>query len=312
MYRIDSLTTSTDRRRQRAEKDAWREWCNHVHGAIDVGLGTDHYNGAVTRQQTSRYQLVSWRADTERLTRHRRHVRADPRGVFEFVVPLRGSLYLGEDEPGATTLAPGSIAMVPIDQRLSFAHGDGSVALSMIVPYERVEHRFGLPVAAGIIRSDSGIAKVGRDLLVGLVRQRDSLTAADFDTACEHATDLICRGLSGDPQPVDAAGTDLIHEQVLRYVREHATDPQLTVRSLAVALGWSRRHIQAVLARRGTTAIDLIRNERLDLARSRLASPRFAGRTIASIAHSVGFTSPSAFSHAFRQRFGCPPRDVRR
>ncbi|WP_309237255.1 helix-turn-helix domain-containing protein [Actinomadura sp. BRA 177] len=97
-----------------------------------------------------------------------------------------------------------------------------------------------------------------------------------------------------------------------RYVREHATDPGLTGTAMAQHLGWSLRQIQLALQRAGTTPRELIREERLRLVRDRLRNPLYRHVTITDLAHATGFSSASALSHAFRQRFGVSPRELRR
>lgn len=118
---------------------------------------------------------------------------------------------------------------------------------------------------------------------------------------------MFCLAAAGDSaRPVNIGAP-----AVLDAARRHAIDPDLTVSEMAHEIGWSPRYVQAVLARARTSASDLIRAERLELARTRLASPVFADRNVADIATSVGFGSPSAFSSAFRRRFGGSPREFR-
>jgi transcriptional regulator GlxA family with amidase domain len=69
--------------------------------------------------------------------------------------------------------------------------------------------------------------------------------------------------------------------------------------------------VQLILHRSGTTPTDLIRRERLSLARSLLEDPRQRHRTIAAIAAECGFGSAAAFTKAFHASFGVPPRDIR-
>ena len=110
-------------------------------------------------------------------------------------------------------------------------------------------------------------------------------------------------GMSPEPALVEK-----VRAAVLRYVRAHATEPDLSLPAVAAAVGWSARHIQAVLSRTGESFSDAVRGERLDLARDRLTDPRWAARGISFIADSVGYGSASAFSTAFSRRFGRSPR----
>lgn len=91
-----------------------------------------------------------------------------------------------------------------------------------------------------------------------------------------------------------------------------ACDRDLDVVGIARALGWSARYVQQVLQAANTTSRDLIRRERLNVARTRLVSASWSTYSIAEIAHSCGFGSHASFATAFREEFGTTPREARR
>ncbi|KAB2385918.1 helix-turn-helix domain-containing protein [Actinomadura montaniterrae] len=80
---------------------------------------------------------------------------------------------------------------------------------------------------------------------------------------------------------------------------------------MAHGLGWSLRQVQLALQQAGTTPRELIREERLRLVRDRLRDPRPRHVSISALGHAAGIPSPSAFSAAYRRRFGESPRDTR-
>jgi AraC-like DNA-binding protein len=67
-----------------------------------------------------------------------------------------------------------------------------------------------------------------------------------------------------------------------------------------------------VLQSSGTTARDLIRDQRLELARARLVSPGWADVTVADIASACGMSSHSLFTAAYRAKYGMTPSAARR
>jgi AraC-like DNA-binding protein len=274
-------------------------------------FASDSYRGHVIRQRTAAYQLIGWTSEAELITRSTRGIRRDPRGLCELLVPLKGDLFVGRDEP-ESRLRPGAMALVPVDSPFKIAHETGAVALTLLVPHERVARRFGPAAECGQrVLADKGLPRVSRDLLVSLLRERSDLSGGDFDSGCDRVVDLFWLAAAGETRLPEQSGATAVVDSVRGYVREHATDPDLSVAALATAIGWSSRYIQAILARQGTSASELIRSERLELARTRLANPAFASHTVASIAASVGFNSPSAFTSAFRRHFGYPPRKAR-
>lgn len=310
-YRIDGLVTGIGRSLTGARADgAWREWCNGVHGEFDISFHDEGYRGDVIRQRTSEYQLVSWTGQEEYVRRDARGIRNDPRGHYELFMPLRGELHVGTDTTDSP-LRPGEMALVSIDSPFVLAHDDGASAIALLVPEYRVARHLGSQAGAGLrLRGGRGLGRVTRDLAAALVDERERLSAAEFDAACDRTVDLFCLAASGSEDGNGVADDD-VRAAVLRYVRAHATDSDLSLAGVAAAVGWSARQVQSVLSRTGETFSDAVRGERLDLARARLTDPKWADKGITFVAGSVGYGSASAFSTAFRRKFGRSPRAFR-
>lgn len=148
-------------------------------------------------------------------------------------------------------------------------------------------------------------------MLDGLYAERDDLTDAQFNAVSDRVVELLCMLTTGDDRPDGARHLSDVETVVRRHVRENAADPGLTGTSMARALGWSLRQIQLALQHAGTTPRDLIREERLRLVRERLRCGDCERLTITDLAYASGFSSASALSTAFRQRFGVSPREMR-
>ncbi|MCZ4512723.1 helix-turn-helix transcriptional regulator [Streptomyces sp. ActVer] len=121
----------------------------------------------------------------------------------------------------------------------------------------------------------------------------------------------MCLAAEGGNDSAPTGQRATVEAAIRRYIREHACDRDLDVVGVARALGWSARYVQQVLQAANTTARDLIRRERLNVARSRLASASWSTYSIAEIAHSCGFGSHASFATAFRSEFGMTPREAR-
>lgn len=309
MYQLDTLTARAD---DADSVQAWHEWCSGIHGTLQIALDTEAFQGITARQRTATYELVNWCSGEEMIARSSRDIRGDERGHYEILVPLDGSQYIG-DSGADERLAPGAMALLPIDSPFHLAHGSGASAVTLLVPAQRLDDRIARSGGGRQTRilGDAGLPRVCRDLIVSLYAARDDLSGSEFDLICDRVVDLFSLAVVGDSQVPLETGGDAVYAAVRRYIRENATDPDLSIGSMAADISWSPRYIQAVLARHGTTATDLIRTERLELARTRLTSPAFARHNVAAVGASVGFGSPSAFAAAFRRHFGATPRDVR-
>jgi AraC-like DNA-binding protein len=69
------------------------------------------------------------------------------------------------------------------------------------------------------------------------------------------------------------------------------------------------RYVHKLFESEGVT--QFILRQRLDEAYRMLRDPRFATRSISSIAYDVGFGDISYFNRAFRQRYKVTPSDTR-
>lgn len=93
--------------------------------------------------------------------------------------------------------------------------------------------------------------------------------------------------------------------RVFAYIDEHLDEP-IDLSQLAKVANFSAFHFHRIfLAQTGETLGAYVTRRRVEQAAARLASqPRLS---ILSVALSVGFGSPEAFTRAFKKHFGCAP-----
>jgi AraC-like DNA-binding protein len=94
----------------------------------------------------------------------------------------------------------------------------------------------------------------------------------------------------------------------LQHTRENSYKANLSVGSVAKALGVSPRYLQKLLERSETSFTSEINTARLDHAYQLLGDG--AARKISDIALQCGFSDISHFNRQFRARFGETPRVV--
>ncbi len=162
----------------------------------------------------------------------------------------------------------------------------------------------------------------GRDLATdgfafGMLRQylevlsRSELTPGEGAIARSHMADLAGLWLGG----LRDEGHDRIAptRQAARalsirdYVARHFSDPDLSLVSMARALGLSARLAQQVLQAEGTHFSRLVAEARLNAAARRLGDPRVRDQSVTEIAFACGFNDLSAFYKAFSARFDMAP-----
>lgn len=307
---VQDATTRVVAPHERA--DYWSELINSYHRRLGYTFprGSD-FEGRTTLRRTHDYQLIGWESDAVTYYRSAGHVQGDSDDDFRLLLPTAGQVDLFQAGQHAR-LPSGVGCLVTIDRPFAFSLGDGSRGLLMTIPRREIDHRLGhtpeLPVTPADLTA--GLGRVVADLAAGLFAQGGDLTRHQFDTASTHLVELLCMHIIGD-QPTGPGHLADVEAAVRHYVRTHAGDPDLTGATIARALGWSLRQIQLAFQHAGTTPSELIKEERLQLAYSRLRSPVYRDWTIADVAMGLGFSSASAFSTAFRRRFDVSPRDVR-
>jgi AraC-like DNA-binding protein len=156
-------------------------------------------------------------------------------------------------------------------------------------------------------------------LLTGYLRGALSSTALSpgplADTVVSHITELI--ELSLDPAwaatPGGVPGVRAARLAAIKAdIERHLTDGPLTVAALAARHGISARYLHKLFEDEEMTYSTFVLNRRLSLAYQRLRHPRYATRTISSIASDTGFGDLSYFNRAFRRRYHITPSGVRR
>lgn len=233
-------------------------------------------------------------------------------GGYRFLLPQRGEMIMVH-EGREVRLGPGAGALIPPAAPFRVVQPRPARVLVMTIPTREMDGRLcGPPLPVAGLDLSAGLGRVVADMVRAVGEERRSLSGPQFDAACDRITELLCLMLAGDERPTAPGHLAEVEAVVRRYVREHATDPGLTGAAMAQDLGWSLRQVQLALQRAGTTPRELIREERLRLVRDRLRNPLDRHVTITDLAHATGFSSASALSHAFRQRFGVSPRELRR
>ncbi|MFF1627370.1 helix-turn-helix domain-containing protein [Streptomyces sp. NPDC058272] len=290
-------------------------WSEHI-GSYQSRMGyryarTDNFRGETVRQRTDRYQLVRFHSDEVEYSRTAGQVREEPDEDYRLLLPLSGEMVLRQDDQEAR-LTPGTGTLVSFGAPFECLQNPSTQGFILTIPAREMDGPLNRksPLATGLDLS-RGLGRVIGSMVNDLYTERDHLTDPQFNAVSDRLVELLCMLATGDDRPDGSRHLTDVETMVRRYVREHAADPGLTGTSMARALGWSLRQIQLALQRAGTTPRDLIREERLRLVRERLRCGDCEHLTITDLAYASGFSSASALSTAFRQRFGVSPREMR-
>ncbi|MDH2413906.1 helix-turn-helix domain-containing protein [Nocardioides sp. CER19] len=130
------------------------------------------------------------------------------------------------------------------------------------------------------------------------------------------ATIALSRALISSAAGDGVHAREALHESLVPriqvFVREHLRDPDLTPETIASAHHISVRLLYRVMAEAGLQLEQWVIDQRLEGARSDLASAVGRHKSIAAIAHQWAFATPSHFSRRFRTKYGLTPREWQR
>lgn len=308
-YSVHTLNTQELGPQERS--DWWRDRVSEIHCPMSFALADD-YRGRIEYQQSDRYRLVRWWGDTETLTRDSTQIRRAPHESYELLIPVSGQLQLTQGDSDIVAV-PHTMTLTSLDAAMDMRHGDNVSAVAVVIPREHLDSRMARPITGRPVSVDGrrGLGRIVVDQLRTVRGERDALDGFAFDAVMDRVVDLIALAYNNLAAPLDSAPCDALVESIRRYVRSNAHDPTLTGSGIATGLGWSLRHIQSQLQRVGTTPSDLIREERLALARLRLQDPGWRTHSITQIAYSSGFGDLSTFSNAYHRSVGERPSDTR-
>jgi len=293
--------------------DNWVDEFTALHGAgrISVPGPSATWTGVLDIRRSDKYGLAFCSSGEQLMTRESRHVRTDPRQTFELLVPFAGSAATEQDRTWGE-LRPGHMALVDADRPFRFRHDAAFRSVAFIVPAAEVIGRApATKHGATLLDATRGLGRVVQEMVRTLHEEQHDMTLVAFDRACDSLLDLVGLAADGLLRTAPPSQRTTVEAEIRWHVRAHAADPTLDVTGIAHELGWSPRYIQQIMREAGTTPRELIRHERLRLARSRLSSPRWATRSIGQIAQACGFGSQAVFATAFRQLYAMTPSEAR-
>jgi AraC-like DNA-binding protein len=212
------------------------------------------------------------------------------------VAPLDGQTFYGA---GCDAARLGGDETVAIGGTVSFDPGNADFLLGMLPDFLFVPRS---SAASGAMATILGLmdGEAERDII-----GRETVSARLADVLLVEAI----RAYAGSAEQVEIGWLGALSDprlgRVLRAIHGSIALPW-TVAQLACEAGMSRAAFSAEFTRRvGQPPLSYVRAWRLTIARAALAHGE---ETAASVASKVGYTSQSAFGHAYRRAFGAPPK----
>ncbi|GGV94333.1 hypothetical protein GCM10015535_59600 [Streptomyces gelaticus] len=175
------------------------------------------------------------------------------------------------------------------------------------IAQDEVRHLTGLRVSGA-----GGVAALVSRFLAVLIGENGLWNSMNGKRLALNAVDVIALLVAELLTPFRSDSTENGSEMLARirsYIEENLMDPDLSPESIARAHHISVRYLHKLFQGDGTTVSTHVRQRRLAACRLDLGRLPNRRRSVAAIAQSWGFASPSHFSRLFRQAYGESPSE---
>ena len=150
--------------------------------------------------------------------------------------------------------------------------------------------------------------------LLALADAAPSLPAADAEVLTDLSVRLLAASLNGMSRRLAVSGRyadQALLGELKRFIDDHLEDGGLSPAQLMQTFGLSRARLYRLFESAGGVSAYML-ERRLQRAASSLTGQSGPAPLLQELAHRLGFSQASAFSRAFKRRFGVSPQTVRR
>ena len=158
---------------------------------------------------------------------------------------------------------------------------------------------------------DQGLGLLLSQFITATVSQMDTVRAAATGKLGEAGACLLAGSLTGQGDAAAQAGTEVLRDRVMAYIRDRLEDPRLSRTTVAAAHRMSPRTLDRVFGGQEWSVSGYIRHERLEAVRRDLENPALLHRGVAALAARWCFFDAAHFSRLFRDAYGYPPSHAR-
>lgn len=273
------------------------------------------FEGSIRQHSLPSLDVSVVTSSAQKVVRTPSHIAHASDDCFLVSIQSRGQGVVRQDGRDAV-LTAGDFALYDSTRPYELRFDDAFEQIVLKLPGERLRSEL-RDTEALTATTVSGRAGAGH-LLLGMIRTLrediDTLQPASALAVANGVQSILVAGLQTLPaaQSPSLSSLTAYHlARVKRSIDAQLADPSLSVGSLAAELSVSVSHIHRVFKSEPLTPAQYIWERRLEACSRDLLEPRLAGKPVGEIAYGRGFNDAAHFSRAFRERFGCSPREWR-
>lgn len=236
-------------------------------------------------------------------------------GMDHYMVQLfeSGTMHW-EGSRGATRIPENGLVVFDLAREV-LTTTDDFANMSLIIPREMLQDR--LRAADDqhmrVLHGSEPMVNLLRDHMLSLKRLAPRMTAPQAVEIAPATAALAAACLNaavGDDPDMQAGVTLAQLGRLRRFIEGQLSNPDLSADWIARQVGVSRSKLYALFESYGGVA-SYVRERRLRQALLALTDRQTRPRSIHDIARAAGYANDTAFSRAFRTRYGTAPNDIR-
>lgn len=289
----------------------WRDVLCEAFTALDSkpSEGRDH-GSTVTLHELAQTNAAELSSFSQKVTRGRNEIRRRADEYFFANLQVAGDCDV-EQDGRRISVKPGSFYLVDTTRPYSLHFVENFRTLSFRIPHHQLTPLLGDPrqATARVIASSDPLGSLATAHMTGVLQCAPTASPAVAATLADTLTRLISVSVAGCAQATDSARREArraFRGSIVHFVRANSADPSLGVNGVAAHFRVSPRYVHQVFEEQASSFTQTVLECRLLAAARLLTDP--AAR-VTDVALRCGFGDPSYFGRAFRQRFGCAPRD---
>ena len=255
------------------------------------------------------------RSGAQRVSRTPREIARSTDDYFIVSIQTEGHGVISQDGRDAV-MSPGDFCMYDSTRPyvLDFAGNFEEIVLKLRGEQLRSLMRDTDKLTATTVSGREGAGHLMIEMVKTLRREADTLKPASAAAVADSVVNILLAGLQSLPacRTADRSSMAAYHvARIRQLIEERLRDPSLSVAGVAAELRMSMSHLHRVFKGEPLSPAQYIWHRRLEACRRDLLDPRLANATVGQIAFSWGFNDAAHFSRAFRDCFGCSPREWR-
>ncbi|TCL92248.1 AraC family transcriptional regulator [Rhizobium sp. PP-WC-2G-219] len=294
--------------------NAWQEYMSAVYYDLDIIPGSaDKVRGELYEAQFPSIGLSNFKADAQKVVRHKSAAQRDKSENFVFLFPTRQRMSFSQNGRSGVVL-PGAVFLLNSADGYTINVPDDSENVTLKIACDVLRARI-----TGI-DDLCGTGDFANPFLVPVVAQMGAqllkFESGGSSESLEHTLiDLVClmvetRADDALPKSDRQSLVAVMYDRLMTHMRGHFRTPSLSPGNVAHAHRISVGYLHRVFHRHGTTFGEALVDMRLNEASRLLRQARAAKLPVnlGEIGYQCGFVSQAHFSSRFKQRFGLSPR----